>query len=180
MNLVEIRQKAKALRKQLKQLPMPELLRDKALMAYSSIITSKIEAAIDIKALKQCLSFNWSLVNGTTLSPTAIPHAPITQLLCDIAAGVADEMNKESPDINISAIELLMPTIASSIRPNHHDQPYPNLPDMPLIEVLKTHVLGREGKFLLPIKLLLELTISADITPLRGPVEEPPKVGVLS
>ena len=98
----------------------------------------------------------------------------ITRLVCDIAEFVALTINQQTLDTPISAIELLMPTIKSSIRPNNPEaitgeEVYPNLCDIPLQKVLKTHILGREGKFLLPIKLLTELEISPIIIPLRNP-----------
>ncbi len=189
MDLSSLRQQAVFLSEYFISLQAPYFLRDKALLAYSLSLSSIIIAAIDspspVAQLLGILSVNWSLVNGTALSPTSIPNAAITHLLCYVAENLADEINinraivneinKKHPEYQvfpIAAIELLMPTIKGSIRPNVPDEAttcrYPNLSDTPLVDTIRTHILGREGRFLLPVKLLTNLDPSQDF-PLRNP-----------
>ena len=175
----EIHEKIRALQGEYERIPMTESLRERALVVYTRVMLGELEAGIineGIDALKMALNNNWQLVNGTALSPTAIPEADITKLFCDVAEFVADEYNKTNP-VRIAAIQLLMPSITvESIRPDLFDnaskvigEGYLNLTVRPLREILKTHILGREGQFLLPVKLLTELSLNLKIEALMNP-----------
>ncbi|MDR3442229.1 MAG: hypothetical protein P4L65_04365 [Legionella sp.] len=103
-------------------------------------------------ALKEFLKNNWAQVKGTSLSPTAIPDAPVTALLCDIAQGVALEQE--------STLQCLMPGL--SLETLSDD--YPSLEgQQDLVTVLKTHILSDDGLSLLPISLLSELDLLANL-----------------
>ena len=169
----------KALRSQYDSMPTPDPLRDRALIIYTQRTLEMLDVAstAGIDALKTFLETNWGLVNGTTLSPTAIPDADITNLLCDVAEFVAAEYNKANSKEPIAAIKLLMPSVTiESVRPklfndesNVIGEGYKDLTDKPLKEILKTHILGREGRFLLPVKLLTELGVSPETKKLENP-----------
>ena len=107
----------------------PEPLRDKILFYYSQWCLNQLQAILDafdlteapskelIEELSRFLDLNWSIVNSSIVSPTAIPRADITKILCAIAQCVADEKNKLSSEHHVAAIQLLMPTITTeSIR----------------------------------------------------------------
>ena len=176
---LEIQEQIRVLWDEYEHIPTPEALREKALVVYTRKMLEELRAGIfneGIDALKLVLNDNWRLVNGTALSPTAIPEADITKLFCDVAEFVADEYNKTNP-VRIAAIQLLMPSITvESIRPDLFDdaskvigEGYLNLTVRPLREILKTHILGREGQFLLPVKLLTELSLNLKIEALMNP-----------
>ena len=175
----EIQEQIRVLWNEYEHIPTPEALREKALVVYTRKMLEELRAGIfneGIDALRVVLNNNWRLVNGTALSPTAIPEADITKLFCDVAEFVADEYNKTNP-VRIAAIQLLMPSITvESIRPDLFDdaskvigEGYLNLTVRPLREILKTHILGREGQFLLPVKLLTELSLNLKIEALMNP-----------
>lgn len=172
MDIEAIKIQAAALREYYDRLPMPDALREKALVVYAKKTLLDLEAALlnPEKAenpLEDFLNRNWALVNGTILSPTVIPDADITKLLCDVAMLLADEKNKDLPKDNDPATphQLLMPTVpVESLRDN-----YPNLNEIPLSTALKTHILGRRGEFLLPVKLLTEWDLSPEAIKLNNP-----------
>ena len=175
-----IHAKITALRHQYNNLPTPHALREQALVVYTKKTLEALETALreGVGALQGFLESNWAHVNSTALSPTAIPNADITKLLCDVAEFVAAELNKTNPEKPVTAIKLLMPSVTiDSIRPRlfddeSHDigEGYKNLPDEhSLEEILKTHILGREGRFLIPVKLLTELGLSAEAKNLVNP-----------
>ncbi len=183
MTIEEIREKVLQLRDHYAQLPVPVHLRDKAMVVYCQRTLAGLDAVLRkpegelVKALKDFLFTHWRFVNGTALSPTAIPEADITQLLVEISEFVAEEINQEQPESPVSAIALFMPTVTiESIRPKIYDEEsnpigegYKNLDKMNLLEVLKTHILGREGLFLLPVRLLTELDLFSTATKLMNP-----------
>ncbi len=164
MRFQEIKRQATALRLHYQSMPELEDWHENALKMYAIKTLTELEATPP-EGLLDFLSRNWALVNGSGLNPTAIPDADITHLLCHVALFVAEEQNKAAAENPVAAIQLLMPTIASSIKPCHKDKPYPNLSDLPLIDVIKTHILGRQGQFLLPVQLL----ISPEISTLENP-----------
>jgi len=102
-------------------------------------------------SLKQTLALflkqNWQDYGMSALGYTAIPNAPTTRLMCEIACFLADK--------HTSAFSLLMPGV--SIEPIDDTQ-YPELNTdktaEQLINVLNSHILGRDGQYLIPISLL--------------------------
>lgn len=152
-------------------------LRDRVLLEFFKQTLSRLEAIVrQIREERSSLASGldgfigdyWALVNGTILSPTAMPQAELTMLLCEIADIVVHEKNMSLVDgeIPLMAIKWLMPTIATE---SFHDD-YPNLsPHLNLQLILETHVLGFNGLYLLPIKLLTELNLTAESTRLFNP-----------
>ena len=170
MGIEEIKIQAAALREYYDRLPMPDALREKALVVYTKKTLLDLETALlnpekVENPLEDFLNRNWALVNGTALAPTVIPDADITKLLCDVAMVLADDKNKAHPDELTTPHQLLMPTVTiDSLRDE-----YQNLNEIPLSTVLKTHILGRKGEFLLPVKLLTELDLSPEAIHLNNP-----------
>ena len=165
MRIEAIKIQAAALYERYSGLPIQETLREEALVVYVMKILSALETAITNATLEDFLIRNWALVNGTALSPTVIPDVDITKLLCDVAMFLTDEKNEQHPDESITALQLLMPTVTiESIR-----EEYQSLNEIPLSTVLKTHILGRKGQFLLPVKLLTELDLSPEAIHLNNP-----------
>ncbi len=148
-------------------------LREKTVMIYKKTKSAQLNALLTenetnesdlISALESHLTENWSLIQGTSLCYTALPNDEMTQLLVDIAQHIADEKKRFTPEADETArtpIHLLMPTIAlESAR-----EGFPNLgPDVDILQVLQTHVLGNGGLYLLPVRLVTELTLEADAT----------------
>ncbi len=177
--IAELQDQIRTLQAQYHHMPSPDALREKVLVAYIQKTLSKLEEACSqgIDALTEFLKDNWTRVKGTALSPTAIPDAGITKLLCDVAMYVASAHNKANPKEQLSAIQQLMPTVTvESIRPRLYDEAsqdigegYQDLTDVNPQEVLKTHILGREGRFLLPVKILAELGLNSERRTLENP-----------
>lgn len=118
-----------------------------------------------INTLTQFLAENWRLIKGTLLCYTAIPDSDVTLLLCDIAQFIEKESNdkklnsnnsddKNSNTQELCALQLLMPGLSvESILDT-----YPSLNKIKdLQQVLKTHILGRNGEYLIPVKQLGDL-----------------------
>lgn len=118
-----------------------------------NIIEKNDESAL-VAAFESFLAENWNFVQGTALCYTAHPTSPITDLLCDVAAYVAEEKNKLIPEneAQISTIQILMPTVACDSMFPHQ---YPNLDShIDIKAILKTYIVGREGKYLIPVKCI--------------------------
>jgi hypothetical protein len=188
MTLTEIKQLFEIIKKDINAFPKPTELREKVLFCYNHWCLDRLKELLkDLTSEKVCLhpeladklndflSQNWSLVNGSLLSPTAIPNADITKLLCGIAQFVAETKNKDLPaESALVPIKVLMPTITiDSIRDD-----YPTFDiNSDLNTILNTHILGREGLFLLPVKLLTELkaSVDKDTQKLRNPYPDQSK-----
>ncbi|STX88246.1 hypothetical protein [Legionella feeleii] len=104
--------------------------------------------------LKGYLSAHWDLIKGTSLSYTALPEDGLTGLLVDIASFVAETI-KTSDDEPLYPLTVLMPTVA--VESLVDDKDYPSLNELALPEILRTHVLGREGSYLVPVRKLIDL-----------------------
>src|SRR3990167_3581519 len=155
---------------QIQRLRQPEVvavgnlsLKDELIVQYNTTTLDKLFAAFQkeekekdpeqlVKTLESFFQENWALINGTALCYTALPDSAITHLLCDIAIYVA-EQEKKSP------IPVLMPTICT----DHFASSEKNITGFNPTEILKTHVLGREGKYLIPLRSLTQLTLQSDL-----------------
>src|SRR3989338_508554 len=155
---------------QIQRLRQPEVvavgnlsLKDELIVQYNTTTLDKLFAAFQkeekekdpeqlVKTLESFFQENWALINGTALCYTALPDSAITHLLCDIAIYVA-EQEKKSP------IPVLMPTICT----DHFASSKKNITVFNPTEILKTHVLGREGKYLIPLRSLTQLTLQSDL-----------------
>src|SRR3989344_4884595 len=160
----------KEFRQQIQQLRQPEVvavgnlsLKDELIVQYNTTTLDKLFTAFQkeekekdpeqlVKTLESFFQENWALINGTALCYTALPDSAITHLLCDIAIYVA-EQEKKSP------IPVLMPTICT----DHFASSEKNITGFNPTEILKTHVLGREGKYLIPLRSLTQLTLQSDL-----------------
>ena len=122
--------------------------------AYHQHALSFIEVALntlDLNQLKNALAIHWSNINGNALCYTALPNDPITTLFCDIAQFLA-------PQLNSTAISLLMPTVSTE---SQFDD-FPDLRTIDLKTVLSTHILSENGNYLIPLSLLSKREMKAD------------------
>lgn len=166
MSIETLRQSFLALNTKYQSLDEPTSLQDKIQLAYSKWVLNRLEQIIDENPeslpgkFELFLNNNWAFVNGTPLSPTALPTNDIILFLCDIAEWTTSHSQDKTP------IVLLMPTIATeSCRTK-----YPDLNIASTIrDVLKTHVSGLGGLYLLPVALLTELQLSAETIRLANP-----------
>lgn len=108
-----------------------------------------INESQSIVVIKQILSENWSRVKNTSLCYTACPDDRITRILCDLATEIAAK-TKQSP------IEILMPGVNAESA--HDDYPSLDSPEAPeLLEIVRTHIVSDNVKYLIPVKILCEL-----------------------
>src|SRR3990167_6287285 len=128
---------------------------------HKARLLGKIDETLDmpeeevISELERLLSENWTFVKDNFLCYTACCTDDLTLLLCDIATFVAAEKNKEkAPDkAEVLPIQLLMPGLClDSLRPDK----IPSLtdPTLDLKTCLKTHIVGRDGTYLIPSAVL--------------------------
>lgn len=113
-----------------------------------------------ISQFETILKNNWDLIKGTAMCYTALPDGQVTQLL----VGVAKYLEQESSDSK-SAFEYLMPGVAYEFTRDG----YPNLNTLDLADVLRLHILGEGGNYLIPVRLLLEL----DLDPTKQGLDNP-------
>ena len=166
MTIDDIRQIVQALKARYTAMSATSL-KDTVLMAYShhvldnllTVLTHPMGTTDMAAALKGILAENRTLVNGTPVDYTALPEHDITRLLCDIAYVIADELK-------LKPIEVLLPGIClESCRDG-----YDNITaDTDLKTLLKTHIKGHGGTYLLPVKLVTELDLTAASTQLGNP-----------
>ena len=177
MDINEIQESVSALHDMYQSTPQRKRLRDRVLVEFFKQTLSQLKRILRkwsegegslAEPFERFFRHYWTLANGTSLSPTSIPKADITRLFCEIADIVVHEKNmylatRSAPSM---AIQLLMPTISIE---SFHDG-YPNLCSTGNLQtVLETHVLGFNGLYLLPVKLLTELNLSAESTRLPNP-----------
>ena len=132
-------------------------LKERVIAAHHKLLLQSLRDALNTDApldrLKTLLSDNWALAHNNILSYTAHPTHLVTELLCDIATWVAEEENKKPGAQPILPIQILMPTLClDSMLPAK----IPSLtsPDLDLKKIVQTHIVGREGKYLIPITVL--------------------------
>ena len=160
MNLSEIKQTLAALNEVYSTPHAPEGLYDRVRRVYGQRVVAQLEAifSADVVDLTQLTAFfkeNWALVNGTLLSPTVSPNSELTGLLCGVAEFLAQQKS-------VNSIQVLMPSVnISSIADD-----YPDLTDLRL--ALQTHILGKDGLYLVPIKQLTGLDLSPGIQRLNN------------
>lgn len=121
---------------------------------YHQYALSFIQVALNtlnLNQLKNALAIHWHNINGNALCYTALPDDPITTLFCDIAKFLA-------PQLNRPAISLLMPTICTESQFND----FPDLKTIDLESILHTHILGKNGDYLIPISLLSQRKMKSD------------------
>lgn len=149
----------------------PSTLKEKIIDAYYKKTLDKLSKICQdsknfLNKLEKFLAKNWMLVKSTALCYTAIPNNDITKLLCNLAKLVVEGKNKNISEIKIPCgiITILMPGVNTvsidhlypDLGPNDNKySSYKTEPD--IVKVLKTHILGRESKYLIPIHLLTQL-----------------------
>lgn len=125
--------------------------------SYIQIVKNKLEDIIkthpsDYFALKKYLKIflneHWQNIKGTPLSYTSLHSHPVTMLLIEVAEKLA-ELEGEP------AISYLMPDIYTKSQQEDYVE---NLDSQSLVDILKTHILDESGRYLIPVKLLLEIT----------------------
>ncbi|STX38781.1 hypothetical protein [Legionella feeleii] len=126
----------------------------RVLSDLEGIITVEAEPAKLASQLKGYLSAHWALIKGTSLSYTALPEDGLTGLLVDVASFVAETI-EGSEDEPLYPLTVLMPTVA--VESLVDDKDYPSLNELALQEVLRTHILGKEGSYLVPVRQLIDL-----------------------
>lgn len=139
----------------------------------SYVIKESVSLEIKLEAL---LAENWQLINGTMFCYTVEADDDITRLLCTIATWVAAEKNRQRTDAStplVGAIQLLMPTI--SLEPYFDSFPLlkpqeknGTIEEVDTLFILRTHVLGKQGDYLIPIRVLAEEQALSS-TPLPNP-----------
>ena len=166
--LSNIREVTATLHKDYLKRKEPASLREKVYLAWGRQTLNGLKTILNqhpdddsalSDALKHFLSDTWAVVNNTSLSYTAIPSFRVTQLLIDVAEYVASTQHGH-------AIQYLMPGV--SVESYRHE--YKNLDSIADIKtLLQTHILGKNGLYLLPVELVTELTLSAELTQLNNP-----------
>ncbi len=173
MTMIEIRDRTTALTATYENKRPPETLQGKVAIAWGKQVLEKLNLILTqhtdntpelFQALKNLLEENHSLTQGTLLSYTARPESDITKLLTSVAVCVAVNTDQ-------LAIQLLMPKLSlESLNPHYANLDTKDLNSEANIEtLLKTHILGQGGRYLLPVKLLTELTLAAEAVKLGNP-----------
>lgn len=146
--------------------------RDRIIVGYGNWVLEHLRGIFEHtertqwpEALAGFLRENWALVNGTALSLTALPQLDITVHLCAIAQFVAEhapapivDPDSDSP-MPLIPLTALMPSIAVESVSDH----YPEFDaSTDIQEVLRTHILGHQGLYLIPVKILTEVDLSPE------------------
>lgn len=143
---------------------------DRIIYSYEKYLSISLAALINevpvnqqTPAFELLLRQNWDLTNGTCLSYTALSENNATALMCDLAMLVHDA---KPQGLSKGALHFLMPTLHTESLCDR----YPHLGPVQDIDtdqwsadpvddiqtILKTHILGREGKYLIPLQLLID------------------------
>ncbi|MCD6045038.1 MAG: putative cytosolic protein [Gammaproteobacteria bacterium] len=152
--------------------PIP--LRGQIILAYRKEVLAALLEIIEKKGndeeklladLQIFLAENWKKYGLSPVGYTALPDDPVTELLCDIATEIAQNLKNKKPaegvpiETSPSPIHILMPGIQTQVTVD--SSVYPDLDSIPLQQVIKTHIINRNGKYLLPVKFLIQITPSA-------------------
>lgn len=131
----------------------------KTFSALKTILTANQDPKSLAKALKQFLADNWQLVKQTALCYTAQPDSPMTQCLCEMAKSLVTEENaSKRKEDHIGIMSLLMPGVSTNSVQVAHPELAPHeengWTDIDIAHVLKTHVLGSQAQYLVPINCI--------------------------
>lgn len=175
----------------------PDLNYSRAINTYHAEILTRLDKIFLenddshlVAALENFLAENWTHVQGTAFCYTALHDSSVTDLLCDVATYVVEEKNKlkHGSEDRIGIIQILMPTVYPYfLTPT---EPYPNLiptapdwKDVDIRTILKTHILGREGKYLIPVACLLSydenIGVRAIVNPYFDVMDHKPEMAYL-
>lgn len=153
MSYENLKKKIDALHRKYARFEFAESLSEQVLLIYQKEVFLSLKILFEKKdwnknetlqtALKGYLKDNWDRIKGSLLCYTAIPQKGVTTVLCEISEVLAKEFNT-------APITLLMPGVATE---SCHDS-FPNLDEIPLNKLLKTHLLGQHAAYLIPVKIL--------------------------
>lgn len=152
----------------------PKDFHDKLLWTHSyntlTLLSELLEKKLENPALslQTFLHEHWKQINGTCLSYTTINESELFNILCEVAEYTAETLNStDLKDTPVGSINLLMPTVnTESIDEEHYANlgSYTDLEDLVKVNnslniktVLKTHILGEGGRYLIPVSLLPDL-----------------------
>lgn len=167
-SFADLSEKIYLLEEYYQSLPVSKTLRERTLTAYHARVLSNLKQAsneLSEEKLKQFLAQNWKIIQRTGLSYTAIPDDEVTLLLCEVAEWL------RSPEQG--ALNLLMPTVHTEclnddyphLGSYRNEKGYLQVASVSLADVLKTHVLGQGGAYLIPIKYLTALKRNVERIP---------------
>ena len=104
--------------------------------------------------LQKYLADVWKTINGSMLAYTATINTEVTRMLLYVAEFVVDSLNTEHTPLTL--LQVLMPSV--NLTPI--DQRFPDLKQISSIadafRVLQTHILGTDGRYLIPIALIID------------------------
>lgn len=143
-------------------------LQEKLILAYAKHIIEKVETLLTLTPTttdelanhyESFLQENATLINGTVLSYTCNTTPEINQLLYAIALYVYEF--KKGKEDGQALLQLLIPSLKGLYPLDPLKKDYPPF-DGQAIEsvealehIMQTHILGKEGHYLLPVKLIL-------------------------
>ncbi|NCT56904.1 MAG: hypothetical protein GW760_04210 [Legionella sp.] len=107
-------------------------------------------------ALIDYLKKHWEIFGQTSLSYTALPNHPVTQLLVNLAERLSER--DKAP-----AIGYLLPGVYTQ----HFTEEDQNLDNQDLQTVLATHIIDESGQYLIPAKMVLD-----DAKVIEAPTED--------
>lgn len=171
--------KTKEIQNALNQLPAPELLKERIIYTYALKVAYQLERLFteiedkdrqsQLDALKTFLANNWLFVKNNMLSYTVLSKHEITVFLGEIAKYIVNEGVSLQPFNSsirpLGILEVLMPGVClESLFPNKYRHLYPCLitistekvewQDVNLDEILNTHILSANQRYLIPVELL--------------------------
>jgi hypothetical protein len=131
----------------------PNTFREALIFDFSKKVFDEINGLIQTeteeldlrRSLKTTLKNNWIKIQSTFLCYTAIPWDDITRFMCELAELLSDDA--------ISPISLLMPDIALD---SIDIEDFPSLDESPdsLLQIVRHHILGRDGQYIIPVAIL--------------------------
>lgn len=138
----------------------------------SEICEQPLDEAGAQKWLKDLLAQNWQKTNNSPLAYTATPDSAMTSLMCELAYDLALAEKNELCDIDVTiprdtiptkeVFQLLMPTIDGDSMV--HDNKvlgvtFPSFEEdaRDIRELLRTHIRGRDERYLVPVRSLIDI-----------------------
>ena len=162
-------------------------LTQRVLIAYERHVKDQLNCILSIPeesemgfvaSLNELLKAIWSLTKGTMLCYTAIPEHSVTLFMCKVAGFVAKE-NHSDTEFK-SPLGFLMPDMKEL---ESNSDGYLMLDHIALEELVKSHVLSQDGKYLLPASSLLSeqyTSVDAKSDPVPNPYWDATEVDNIS
>ena len=151
-------------------------LTQRVLIAYERHVKDQLKCILSIPeeskmdfvaSLNELLKAIWSSTKGTMLCYTALPEHSVTLFMCEVARFVAKE-NHSDTEFK-SPLSYLMPDMKEL---ESNSESCANLDQLALEELVKSHVLSQDGKYLLPASSLLSEQYTS-VDPKPDPVPNP-------